>query len=156
MQQLKTQDSQQVRDRNEQIVRKFLSLLATKQLDQWLELWADEGVQETPFAPPTFPPYIRGKAEIEQLYSNLPKIYGDTSFPGLQIYPMLDPDWVLIEYQIEAEITTSNQLYTNRYCGLFHLRDLDGKILLYKAYFNPLSFIESLGDTLSGSYKVQK
>jgi len=43
------------RDRNQKVVKDFLALLAAKNIEAWIELWADDGVQEMPYSPPGFP-----------------------------------------------------------------------------------------------------
>lgn len=36
------------RERNQKVVKDFLALLEAKDTEQWIELWADDGVQEMP------------------------------------------------------------------------------------------------------------
>lgn len=135
------------RDRNQQLVHDFLALLAAKNIAAWIQLWADDGVQEMPYSPPGFPTRIEGKTAIHRHYSSLPDAYSRMAFPDLKIYPMLDPNLLLAEYRGEIDIAATNRAYNNYYCALFHLRD--GLIVLFKEYFNPIILSEAFGDTSS-------
>lgn len=53
-----------IRDRHQKVVKDFLALLEAKNIDAWIELWADDGVQEMPYSPPGFPNRIEGKSAI--------------------------------------------------------------------------------------------
>jgi len=100
------------RDRNQKVVKDFLALLAAKNIEAWIELWADDGVQEMPYSPPGFPSRNEGKTAIHLHYSGLPDAYSRMAFPDLKIYPMLDPNWLLAEYRGEIDITRRVTLTT--------------------------------------------
>lgn len=135
------------RDRNQEIVKDFLALLEAKNINAWIELWADDGVQEMPYSPPGFPSRIEGKTAIHRHYNGLPAAYSRMTFPELTIYPMLDPDWLLAEYRGEIDIAATGRAYNNHYCALFHI--FHGQIVLFKEYFNPTILSEAFGDTSS-------
>lgn len=105
---------------NEQIVHDFLRLLAEKNLDAWIELWAEDAIQEMPFSPPGFPTRVEGREAIRKHYSNLPQAFGSIAFLDLVIHAMLDPDWVVAEYRGEIDVLATSRAYNNHYCGLFH------------------------------------
>lgn len=136
-----------IRDRNQKVVKDFFALLEAKNIEAWIELWADDGVQEMPYSPPSFPTRIEGKSAIHRHYRGLPDAYNRMTFPNLKIYPMLDPNWLLAEYRGEISIAATGRAYNNHYCALFHLRD--GRIMLFKEYFNPVILSEAFGDVSS-------
>lgn len=142
-----TEQDTNTRDRNQKIVHDFLALLAAKNIAAWIQLWADDGVQEMPYSPPGFPTRIAGKTAIYRHYSSLPDAYSRMAFPDLKIYPMLDPNWLLAEYRGEIDIAATGQAYNNYYCALFHL--CNSRIVLFKEYFNPIILSEAFGDTSS-------
>ncbi len=131
-------------ERNQKVIKDFLALLEAKDIDQWIELWADNGVQEMPFSPPGFPTRLEGRKAIHKHYSGLPQAYGRMAFPDLVIYPMQDPNWVLAEYRGEIEVLATGRPYNNHYCGLFHL--CEGRIKLFREYYNPTVLSEAFGD----------
>lgn len=140
------QSEQDMRRINEQTVRDFLHLLAEKNLDAWADLWTEDAVQEMPFSPAGFPTKVEGRNALLKHYSGLPKAYGAMSFPDLVIYPMLDPSWVLAEFRGEIDVIATGRPYNNHYCGLFHLDN--GKISLYREYYNPTVLTEAFGGAL--------
>jgi hypothetical protein len=137
----------QIRQKNERTVRDFLDLLSKKRMDTWLELWDKDGVQDMPYSPPGFPKRLEGKAAIAKHYSALPTNVGRMVFPDLVIYPMVDPNTLYAEYRGEIEVLATGKPYNNIYAGLFKFRN--GKILLYREYYNPMVFTEAWGDSFS-------
>lgn len=70
-------------------------------------------------------------------------------------YPsMRDPNRVLAEYRGEIEVLATGRPYNNHYCGLFHLHD--GRITLFREYYNPIVLTEAFGDSseLSQSFSL--
>lgn len=137
----------QIRRKNEQAVRDFLDLLSKKRMDAWLELWDENGVQDMPYSPPNFPKRVEGKTAIARHYSALPSNVGRMVFPDLTIYPMLEPNTLYAEYRGEIEVLATKKPYNNTYAGLFQFRN--GKILLFREYYNPMVFVEAWGDSFS-------
>ncbi|MBW4607438.1 MAG: nuclear transport factor 2 family protein [Hassallia sp. WJT32-NPBG1] len=81
-----------VRQKNEQTIRRYFELLSQKRMDEWLKLWADDGVQDMPYSPAGFPNRVEGKAAVAKHYSALPTSVGRMVFPDLKIYPTTDPN----------------------------------------------------------------
>jgi hypothetical protein len=142
----------EVRQKNEQAVRNFLALLSEKRMDEWLELWAEDGVQDMPYSPSSFPKRLEGKAAIAKHYSALPTSVGRMVFPDLVIYPMLDPNAIYAEYRGEIEVLTTGKPYNNIYATLFQFRD--GKILLFREYYDPIVFAEAWGGSISDGFNL--
>lgn len=147
---------QNERSRHQQVIQDFLRLLEEKDIDAWIKLRADDGVQEMPYSPSNFPCRIEGKAAIYRHYQGLPNAYSRMTFPDLTIYPMLDPNWLLAEYRGEIDIATTGKAYNNRYCALFHLRD--AQIVLFREYFNPIILNEAFSDrtSLGSTFNLSK
>lgn len=53
----------------------------------------------------------------------------------------------------EIQIAATGKPYNNRYIGLFRLRD--GKIVLFKEYFNPTILTESFGSGLGENFNTK-
>jgi hypothetical protein len=60
---------------------------------------------------------------------------------------MVDPNTLYAEYRGEIEVLATGKPYNNIYAGLFKFRN--GKILLYREYYNPMVFTEAWGDSFS-------
>jgi uncharacterized protein len=132
-----------IRQKNEQTIRTYFDLLSQKRIDKWLELWAEDGVQDMPYSPQGFPKRITGKAAVAKHYASLPNSVGRMVFPDLVIYPTTDPNIFFVEFRGEIEVLATGKPYNNTYAGLFKFRD--DKIVLFREYYDPIVFQEAWG-----------
>jgi uncharacterized protein len=132
-----------IRGKNEQTIRRYFELLSQKRMDEWLKLWAEDGVQDMPYSPKGFPKRVEGKAAVAKHYSALPTSVGRMEFPDLKIYPTTDPNKFFVEFRGEIEVLATKKPYNNTYAGLFKFRD--GKVTLFREYFDPIVFTEAWG-----------
>jgi|Tabmets5t2r1_1033131.scaffolds.fasta_scaffold00351_3 ketosteroid isomerase-like protein len=146
--------SQDVRKQNIKSIHVFLNLLEQKDLNAWINLWDENGQQIHPYAPKGFPRILSGKNTIFHHWSGVPNAYGRITFSDRETYPTLDPDVIYIEFRGEIEVLANNKNYNNKYCCRFTFSK--GKILSYVEYFDPIILLESLGDTLSDTFSLQK
>ena len=114
----------------------FLDLLSTKDMDAWADLWAEDAVQDMPFAPEGFPSRVVGKDALIRHYAELPRQTGRMEFLDRTARLLDGSDTVLMEYRGEIEIIPTGRRYDNRYVGLFEF-DASGKIVLFREYFDP-------------------
>jgi ketosteroid isomerase-like protein len=145
---------QDVREKNIKLIQSFLDLLEQKDLNAWIDLWDEDGRQLNPYAPKGFPRVLSGKNAIFHHWSGIPNAYGRISFTDRETYPTLDPDVIYIEFRGDIEVLANNKNYNNKYCCRFTFSK--GKILSYVEYFDPIRLLESLGDTLSDTFSLQK
>lgn len=126
----------EIRARNVAAAHAFLDLLSTKDMDAWADLWADEAVQDMPFAPAGFPARVEGRDALVAHYASLPDATGRMVFLDRADHAMLDPNVVLMEYRGEIEILPAGRDYNNIYAGLF-VFDAEGRITLFREFFDP-------------------
>lgn len=132
------------RQQTEQAVRNFLTSLETKDMDAFAAVWTEDAVQEMPFSPDGFPTRVEGRDNLIQHYAAWPEISGSANFTDeLTFYSMEDPTMVFAEWRGTVEIIPTGRLYEQRYGGLFHV--VDGKIQLFREYYDPIVFIEAFG-----------
>ncbi|MUG98722.1 hypothetical protein F7734_43105 [Scytonema sp. UIC 10036] len=137
-------EAEPIRQKNEQTIRTYFQLLSQKRMNEWLQLWADDGVQDMPYSPAGFPKRVEGKAAVAKHYSSLPTSVGRMVFPDLKIYPTTDPNTFFVEFRGEIEVLATKKPYNNTYGGLFKFRD--GKVILFREYYDPIVFIEAWGN----------
>jgi ketosteroid isomerase-like protein len=116
--------------------------------DEWIELWADDGELEFPFAPAGRQSIYRGKAEIlayMKAASGKMKIDGITA---MKITPALDPHIVTVELTVKGQILSTGLPYNQRYVFMFEVKD--GKLSRYREYWNPLISIDAKGGDRAG------
>ena len=132
------------RQQTKQAVTDFLTALEDKNMDKFAELWAEDAVQDMPFSPEGFPKRVEGKADLIQHYAEWPEISGQANFTdNLIFHPMQDSTMVFAEWQGNVEIIPTGRNYNQRYGGLFHV--VDGKIKLFREYYNPIVFQYAFG-----------
>jgi ketosteroid isomerase-like protein len=146
--------SQDLREQNIKLIHAFLNLLEQKDLNAWRDLWDENGQQINPYVPKGFPRILSGKNTIFHHWSGIPNAYGRISFTDRETYPTLDPDVIYTEFRGEIEVLANSKNYNNKYCYRFTFSK--GKILSYVEYFDAIRLLESLDDTLSNTFSLQK
>ena len=132
------------RQQTKQTVIDFLTALEDKDMDKFVQLWAEDAVQDMPFSPQGFPKRVEGKANLIQHYSAWPEISGQANFTdNLVFHPMQDATMVFAEWHGDVEIIPTGRQYKQRYGGLFHV--VDGKIELFREYYDPIVFKDAFG-----------
>jgi ketosteroid isomerase-like protein len=123
------------RARNAETMRTWFRLQESHDLDAWLELWADDGTQSIPYAPPGFPRSISGKAQLSELYRSLFKGFVKVNIQDLVIDPLHDPDRVLVRWHTYAPLVNGD-IYENDLIGVFEF-DADGRVRHLTEYLDP-------------------
>ena len=77
-------------------VREFFAALEAMDIPRFLALWAEDGVQEMPFAPAGFPARLEGRAAIARQYGPLPAAYTGMAFPLRSLRATEDPRVVVV------------------------------------------------------------
>ncbi|MEM7728384.1 MAG: nuclear transport factor 2 family protein [Pseudomonadota bacterium] len=135
------------RARARTVVRQFLQGLETLNMEAVNAVWAEDAVLEMPFAPRGvgFPDRVVGKDALIRQYAAWPDTAIDPDYTsGLRFLPTVDPDTVVAEFRGRVTIRPTGRFYDQRYIGVFHI-DEDGKIALFREYFDPTVFTEAFG-----------
>lgn len=120
---------------NHQIIEEVFTRLESMNIEHWLELWDDNGVQEMPYSPEGFPKKLEGKAAHQQ-YSSLPENYHSMQFVDRIVHETSNPAVFIIEYNGIVTIKATGKLYNNVYCGVFTVQN--NKLVRFKEYFDPV------------------
>jgi ketosteroid isomerase-like protein len=137
---------EEIRAQTTQIVMAYQTLLG--KWDDWIALWADDGVLDFPFAPAGRQRTYRGKDEIlsyMKAASGKMKIDGITA---MKITPALDPHVVTVELTVKGQIISTGLPYNQSYVFMFEIKD--GKLASYREYWNPLVSIDAKGGDRAG------
>jgi len=128
-----------------QVARKYLLALERKDLEAFMSLWADDGVQEMPYAPEgLLPKKWTGREEIRRQYSALPTNFTFMRFPITAIHETSNPEVAIVEFRGEIEIAATRKRYDNTYVGVFRIKE--GKITHYTEYFDPIIYTKAFGN----------
>lgn len=145
-------DNKQLREDNKHIAKSMLRFLEEKDIPSWHKLWNEDAVQEMPFAPKGFPTRLEGKQALLNQYKDLPNNFVSMKFPIESIMTMEDPNIVVFEYRGVIELKTGGT-YNNRYIGMLKIKN--GKISLFKEYFDPVILNESFGTNLQKNFNTE-
>lgn len=131
-----------LRERNIAAVRAFFQFERELDMAGWGELWAEDAVRRTPFAPEGFPSETRGKAAILEALRGTFEQAARIEVRD-EVLPLLDPTTVLARARVRAELR-NGAVYENELVALFRFDD-QGKIAEWTGYLNPLPILRLLG-----------
>lgn len=115
------------------IAKKLLATLGAQEFDQLSAVLDDDIVVEFPY---TGSPAISGQQAAIAFFTKGLSIMRTLSFELTASYPAADGEFCVVEYTSTGE-TTTGKSYSNRYISVLRIRD--GKVLLFREFFNPLA-----------------
>jgi len=136
-------DNNTLRNCTLSIVDAYQQLMAQQRWDEWIELWAEDGMLEFPFAPPPRPKLYAGRPAILAYMSKAASAFTIERIVGRHVYPMFDPRLACGELAIEGRISGSGARYDQQYVVFFETEN--GKIKRYREYWNPLTAVAAVG-----------
>lgn len=128
--------------RNTETVRTFLKLLEDKDIDRWIELWAEGADHYYPFGTRMFPAHIVGKTAVYARWSNTPDLFESWSFPIRDLWA--DGDTVIARFDGNCLLKATGKRYRNSYLSVFQFNEA-GEIRAYWEYFDPIVAAEHFG-----------
>jgi ketosteroid isomerase-like protein len=141
-----------IRLQNREVIEQFFTRLESMNIDYWLELWDESGLQEMPYSPEGFPKQLEGKAAIKQQYSSLPENFHSMQFVDRVVHETLDPSIFIVEYRGIIDVKLTGKPYNNLYCGIFTIQN--GKLVHFKEYFDPIILQTAFGTQLQENFNV--
>ncbi|HZG07345.1 MAG TPA: nuclear transport factor 2 family protein [Allosphingosinicella sp.] len=140
-----------VRQRARAVVMDFLTGLEDKDMERVNGVWAEDAVQEMPYAPAGFPKRVEGREALIRQYSAWPANSGKARFTdGIRFHPTQNPEVVVAEFHGVSEIVPTGRVYDQRYVGIFHVEN--GKITLFREHFDPNVFSYAFGLDEGGDF----
>jgi ketosteroid isomerase-like protein len=140
-----TSVTQDLAQRNKEVVDSFFEALETEQFEKLREIFAPQGRQLNPYVPEGFPKSFDGAEAIYQQYSGLPQQFGQMKFPRT-IYATDDPNFLFVKFTGDIDIKAGGK-YTNDYLGTFRLEN--GRVVEYTEYFNPIVMAKAFNISLT-------
>jgi len=130
-----------------------LNCLLARNVDGWVDHWAEDGRIEFPFAPAGSVAKVEGRAAIADYMAALPARFDFKSFDVLTAYSDPSGQQAVVEFTCEGTALETGRPYNQHYVALLTF-DADGKILVYRDFWNPLAAMEALGGAraLIGSF----
>jgi uncharacterized protein len=126
----------------ERLFRHGLDSLIAKDVSGWVDMWAEDGTMEFPFAPATYP-RLEGRKSIADYMSAFPTKVEISEFPYVRFHHSSDGKTLVVEFSCIGRSLETGKQYNQSYVGVMDIRD--GRITAYKDYFNPLVVLQSMG-----------
>jgi ketosteroid isomerase-like protein len=125
------------------VMADYQALISQGRLDEWIELWADDGVLEFPYAPAGRRHAYRGKADILAYMKHATGRVAADTVERMRVSPMLDPGMAVVELSFKGRALASGAPYNQSIVLFFEVED--GKLRRYREYWNPLITIDAMG-----------
>lgn len=117
------------------LAQRFLHALETRNIENVMPLWAEDGILEFPFAPEGSSNQFMGKQAIQTILASSFQSRTRIAFPKIDVYSLADPDGAVVEFRGAMELATGKP-YNNRYIAL--VQSHNGQLTLFRESFNPL------------------
>jgi len=121
----------------------YQTLISQRRFDEWIDLWADDGVLEFPYAPAGRRRAYQGKADILAYMKHATGRVAADSVEQMRISPMLDPGMAVVELSFKGRALANDAPYNQSLVIFFEAQD--GKLRRYREYWNPLVTIDAIG-----------
>lgn len=122
-----------------------LNALKHRDVSAWPAMFAEDGVQEFPFAAENAPQIVRGRNNIAEYLSDYPEKF-ELHRIGTLIWHH-DGETAVVQFEIDGVALLTGNPYRQRYVGF--IEHSAGKINRYVDYWNPMVVQQAL----SGSPK---
>jgi uncharacterized protein len=111
-------------------------LILSRDADGFADLFAPDGVIESPFAPPGVPARLEGREAIREYSRHVmasPLSFED--FEVAELYQTGDPEVVIVEVRAKVTLTTTGQSFAATSIQILRIRE--GRIVLFRDFANP-------------------
>jgi hypothetical protein len=108
-------------------------LILSGDADGFADLFAPDGVIESPFAPPGAPSRLEGREAIREYSRHVvasPVRLED--FEMVELYQTQDPEVVIVEVRVKATLTTTGRSFAATSIQIFRIRE--GQIVLFRDF----------------------
>jgi ketosteroid isomerase-like protein len=127
----------------EEIFRRLLDLLLSKDMDAVADLWSDDGVAEFPFATESSSRQLSGREEIRGYLAGYPEAMDVREIPEITVHHTRRPDTVVVEFTARGRTVRTGEPYRLDYVVVLTVRD--GLITRYRDYWSPLAAASAAG-----------
>jgi ketosteroid isomerase-like protein len=134
-------DDEGIRRETLALMLQYQKLLTEARFDEWIELWANDGICEFPFASAGRVKLLQGKEQILAYMKAYPSRISIDGVEELRVHPAQDPNVVIVEMTIRGRAVETDKPYNQQFVIVAETRD--GKLAHYREYWNPLVSAEA-------------
>lgn len=134
-------------ERTQQILQSYMVLFSQQRWDEWIDLWAEDGMLEFPFAPTGRRSRYVGKPDIlAYMKAVAARMAGRIKSEGIEYFrvlPMRDPAMICLEMAVKGRVLETDAPYLQKYISIVETKG--GKISAFREYWNPLVSMDANG-----------
>jgi ketosteroid isomerase-like protein len=127
------------------MLRRALGDRIDRDANSFVEMMAENGVMEFPYAPIGLPARLDGRAAIARHLENVGGMIAFDRMGEPTIHPSTDPDVVIIEFAGFGRGVTTGEPYDQSYISV--ICTAGGRIVHYRDYWNPLVLLHATRGT---------
>ncbi|WP_313803230.1 nuclear transport factor 2 family protein [Sphingobium sp.] len=125
----------------EELLSGALHALTQKDVQPWIDMFAEDGVMEFPFALPGYPGRVDGKQAIADYLADYPDHLSLSAIHGPKFHH--SGEVMIAEFSVEGTAVATGRPYNQRYISVITFQG--DNIAMYRDYWNPVVAIEALG-----------
>jgi len=119
-----------------------LRLVSSGRIQEWVDLFAPNGLLEFPYAPEGVPRRLQGHDQLLGYMSHFPETF-DVEFVDLVFHDTNDPGLAIAEFESTGRAVATGKPYEQTCISVVYTDD-QGKITRYVDFWNPLVAMEAL------------
>src|SRR4029077_16005334 len=124
-----------------EIFARSLDFISTGKVQEWVGLFAEDGILEFPFPLPGFPDRVEGTTALNEYMKVFPEQL-KVEFSEPVYYETADPGLLIAEFTSEGTALMTGKKFRQRYLSIVWIND--GKIARYRDFWNPWVIIDAL------------
>lgn len=142
---------EQIRNAAQETFKNHLEFLSSGRIEQWVDLFKEDGILEFPYGPKDFPKLVSGKKELFEYMKNFPNHF-KVQFDNLHFHATEEPTLVIAEFTSDGHAISTGKPYIQKYISVV-TTDNQGKIIRYVDFWNPMVALEAIDAPLSSFVK---
>lgn len=140
-----------IRNAAQQTFKNHLEFLSSGRIEEWVDLFKEDGILEFPYGPKDFPKSVSGKKELFEYMKNFPNHF-KVGFDNLHFHATEEPTLVIAEFTSDGHAISTGKPYVQKYISVVTTDDR-GKIIRYVDFWNPMVALEAIDAPLSSFVK---
>lgn len=140
--------SENIKALGQQAFKNHLQYLSSGRIEEWVNLFTEDGVLEFPYAPEGkgFPSSVSGRDALYEYMKNFPEHF-EVRFENLHFHATEDPTLVIAEFTSNGKAISTGKPYLQKYISVVTTTP-EGKIARYVDFWNPVTAFEALNAPL--------
>ena len=132
------------REENIKIARNLLGFLEQRRLEEFSELFTEDGKWTHPYHSELFPAETVGRSEIYEGIKTAAANFDEIAFPIDEILPFEDSNKVAVKFTGNLKLKNGRGTYANDYLAILSFNE-HGKIVEWTEYYNPVIAAKAFG-----------